>query len=153
MSIKIECPGCRLQFTPEQAAASRLKRPTLEDVKAYCALRQNTVDPQKWFDHYTANGWKVGKNPMKDWQAAVRTWERDAATANTMSGDLCPLCQTYRMPPKARVCGTCGAYCRRCGEQTARLVIVKRTDQSLTVICEAKCLPALREFRASRGAA
>lgn len=50
-------------------------RPTLEEVKAYCRERKNAVDPQKWFDHYTSNGWRVGRNAMKDWKAAVRTWE------------------------------------------------------------------------------
>ena len=50
--------------------------PTLEDVAAYCRERNNNVDPQRWLDHYTSNGWRVGKNPMKDWRAAVRTWER-----------------------------------------------------------------------------
>lgn len=49
--------------------------PTLEDVTAYCRERGNSVDPKRWIDHYTSNGWKVGKNPMKDWRAAVRTWE------------------------------------------------------------------------------
>jgi hypothetical protein len=49
--------------------------PTLEDVKAYCQERNNGVDPNKWYDHYLAVGWKVGKNPMKDWKAAVRKWE------------------------------------------------------------------------------
>ena len=52
------------------------KYPTLEEVKAYCSERGNKVDPERWFDYYTSNGWKVGKNPMKDWKAAVRTWER-----------------------------------------------------------------------------
>lgn len=51
------------------------KPPALEEVAAYCAERGNGVDPVKWHSHYSANGWKVGKNPMKDWQAAVRTWE------------------------------------------------------------------------------
>lgn len=50
--------------------------PTLDDVKAYCSERGNKVDPERFIDYYTANGWKVGKNPMKDWKAAVRTWER-----------------------------------------------------------------------------
>ncbi len=50
--------------------------PTLDEVKAYCTERKNNVDPERWFDYYTSNGWKVGKNPMKDWKAAVRTWER-----------------------------------------------------------------------------
>ena len=53
--------------------------PTLEEVKAYCKERGNKVDPERWFDYYTSNGWKVGKNPMKDWKAAVRTWERGEA--------------------------------------------------------------------------
>ena len=50
--------------------------PTLEEVKAYCSERGNKVDPERFIDYYTSNGWKVGKNPMKDWKAAVRTWER-----------------------------------------------------------------------------
>lgn len=54
----------------------RFKPPTLEEVGRYCAERDNLVDAQKFVDHYTSNGWRVGKNPMKDWRAAVRTWER-----------------------------------------------------------------------------
>ena len=50
--------------------------PSLGEVRDYCLERKNGIDPEKWFDHYASNGWKVGKNPMKDWQAAVRTWER-----------------------------------------------------------------------------
>jgi len=52
-------------------------RPTLEEISAYCVERRNNVDPEKWFDYYSANGWRVGRNPMKDWKAAVRTWERN----------------------------------------------------------------------------
>ena len=50
--------------------------PTLEEVAAYCQERNNGVDPQKWYDFYAAKGWMIGKNKMKDWKAAVRTWER-----------------------------------------------------------------------------
>jgi len=49
--------------------------PTIEEVKNYCLERKNAVDADKWVNYYTSNGWKVGKNPMKDWEAAVRTWE------------------------------------------------------------------------------
>jgi len=49
--------------------------PTLEEVKNYCQERNNSVNPEKWISHYQSNGWKVGKNQMKDWKAAVRTWE------------------------------------------------------------------------------
>ena len=50
--------------------------PTLAEVKNYCLERKNNVDPLKWFNFYTAKDWMIGKNKMKDWQAAVRTWEK-----------------------------------------------------------------------------
>lgn len=62
--------------TDTVSVSVKSKHPTIEEVKGYCAERGNKVDPQRWFDYYTSNGWKVGKNPMKDWKAAVRTWER-----------------------------------------------------------------------------
>lgn len=61
---------------------SRFKQPTLEEVQAYCIERQNSVDAERFIDYYTSNGWKVGKNPMKDWKSAVRTWERSGYNNN-----------------------------------------------------------------------
>jgi biotin operon repressor len=55
----------------------RFIQPTLEEVTAYCEERKNGIDAQHFVDYYSANGWKVGKNPMKDWKAAVRYWERN----------------------------------------------------------------------------
>lgn len=55
---------------------TRFTPPTLDEVRAYCFERGGKVSAEKWYDYYTANGWKVGKNPMKDWKAAVRNWER-----------------------------------------------------------------------------
>lgn len=52
--------------------------PTVEEVRAYCQERGNKVDPQAFIDHYTSNGWMVGKNKMKSWKAAVGTWERSS---------------------------------------------------------------------------
>lgn len=52
--------------------------PTLESVRRYCEMRSKNVDPNKWHDFYTSKGWKVGTAKMKDWQAAVRTWEAKA---------------------------------------------------------------------------
>lgn len=59
--------------------------PTVEEVSAYCLERNNGVDPEKFVAFYTSNGWKVGKNPMKNWKAAVITWEKKnrEATAST----------------------------------------------------------------------
>lgn len=58
--------------------ARRFAPPTVEEVNAYCQERGNRVDAAHFVDYYTANGWRVGKNPMKDWKAAVRTWEKKA---------------------------------------------------------------------------
>jgi hypothetical protein len=60
----------------DKGKVKRFIPPTAEEVRAYCEARGNAVDPQRWMDYYTSNGWKVGKNPMKDWKAAVRTWEQ-----------------------------------------------------------------------------
>lgn len=52
---------------------------TLDGIETYCAENGYHIDAQHFINYYTANGWKVGKNPMKDWQAAVRMWAmRDA---------------------------------------------------------------------------
>lgn len=50
--------------------------PSLEMVKKYCEERNNGIDPYRFIDHYTSKGWVIGKSKMKDWQAAVRTWEK-----------------------------------------------------------------------------
>ncbi len=58
--------GKRTAFTP----------PTIDQVAEYCRERKNNVDPQRFIDFYESKGWFVGKNKMKDWKAAVRTWEQ-----------------------------------------------------------------------------
>ena len=63
----------------EATPPTRTKRfipPTVDEVMEYCQERGNAIDPQRFVDHYTSNGWMVGKNKMKDWKAAVRTWEQ-----------------------------------------------------------------------------
>jgi len=51
-------------------------RPSVSEVADYIESRGSKVDAQQFVDFYESNGWKVGKNPMKDWRAAVRTWEK-----------------------------------------------------------------------------
>jgi hypothetical protein len=58
-----------------KSKSKRFSPPTLQDIQNYCKERNNSVNPEKWIAHYQSNGWKVGKNSMKDWKAAVRTWE------------------------------------------------------------------------------
>lgn len=60
----------------EKKTAKRFTPPTIDEVKAYCQERKNGIDPETFVDFYSSKGWKIGKDTMKDWKAAVRTWER-----------------------------------------------------------------------------
>ena len=51
--------------------------PAFEDVQDYCLSRRNGIDSGAVLDYYESVGWMVGKKKMKDWQAAVRTWEKN----------------------------------------------------------------------------
>lgn len=55
--------------------------PAVEEVRAYIAEKAYSVDADRFVDFYTAKGWMIGSNKMKDWKAAVRTWERDRQNA------------------------------------------------------------------------
>jgi len=60
------------------------KKPTLDEVKNYCILRKNNIDPEAFIDFYESKNFMIGKNKMKDWKAAVRTWERREIKKSTM---------------------------------------------------------------------
>jgi len=62
--------------------------PTVDEVRAYCIERGNNVDPERFVDYYTSKGWMIGKNKMKDWKAAVRTWERGSTGGRKKKQDL-----------------------------------------------------------------
>lgn len=65
--------------SPSSSTPSSPKRftpPTVDQVRLYCDERGNRVDPERFVDFYASKGWKVGNATMKDWQAAVRNWER-----------------------------------------------------------------------------
>lgn len=69
----------------------RFVKPTVEEVKAYCEERGNSIDAEKFVAYYESNGWKVGKNSMKDWKAAVRTWEKNDYGDRSRAGSgSCP---------------------------------------------------------------
>lgn len=85
-------------------------KPTLDEVKKYCGERNKGVNPVKWFNHYKSNGWKVGKNLMKNWKAAVHTWENSdiqpfgqllASKGTNLKGD--PLPENYGERSKTAV--------------------------------------------------
>lgn len=76
-----KAPSARARFTP----------PTVPEVEAYCRERKNGVDAQRFVDFYASKGWKVGSQPMKDWKAAVRTWEQRESSERSITGRKKPL--------------------------------------------------------------
>ena len=68
--------------------AARFTPPSVEEVLEYCRERGNGVDARRFVDFYEAKGWKIGRERMRDWKAAVRTWERgDSHAGQDHSGD------------------------------------------------------------------
>lgn len=58
------------------SSKKRFTPPTIDEVKAYCSERNNEIDPEQFVNFYQSKGWKVGNQPMKDWKAAIVTWEK-----------------------------------------------------------------------------
>ena len=79
-NIKKENKEDLLGDKPPKKQKKQFTIPTLEEIQAYCLERQNMVNPTKFLNYYESNGWKVGKNSMKDWKAAVRNWENNDQT-------------------------------------------------------------------------
>lgn len=57
-------------------STSRFLKPNIEEIKDYCLERQNGINAENFYNFYESKGWKVGKTPMKDWKACIRTWEQ-----------------------------------------------------------------------------
>ena len=73
----------------ETGKERRFIPPTPEEVEAYCRSQDFRINPRLFHDHYTANGWTIKGQPMKDWKACVRTWEaREKQTGPTAPGDV-----------------------------------------------------------------
>ncbi len=68
--------GAASVATPPSSKTKRFIAPTVEEVREYCQERGNSVDAERFVDFYTSKGWRIGKDPMKDWKATVRTWEK-----------------------------------------------------------------------------
>ena len=62
--------------SPDKPKSNRFKKPTLEEIKQFCTEYGYELDAEYFYDYYEGNGWKVGKNAMKDWRATVRNWVR-----------------------------------------------------------------------------
>lgn len=64
------------QSTKQTQKNKKFIKPTVEEIRNYCIERKNNIDAQYFYDYYESTGWRVGKNPMKDWKATIRNWER-----------------------------------------------------------------------------
>lgn len=79
------------EIESEKEKKKRFVPPTVEEVRAYCQERNNGIDPEEFVDWYQAKNWKVGKDKMSDWKAAVRTWERrrkEKTTSKQQPGNI-----------------------------------------------------------------
>ena len=68
------------EIQPEKPKRKNFVKPTVEEIAAYCKEKKYKVNAQQFFSYYESNGWKIGRNAMKSWQAAVQNWNtRDKA--------------------------------------------------------------------------
>lgn len=73
--------------TGAHAQEKRFAVPSPEQIAEYCRERKNGVDAVRFFDYYQSKGWMIGKTRMKDWKAAVRTWERNRKDLEPLKAD------------------------------------------------------------------
>lgn len=64
------------KIVKKETSVKRFVKPTLAEVKAYCESRHNGLDAEAFIAYYESVGWKVNTKPMRDWKAAVITWEK-----------------------------------------------------------------------------
>ena len=65
---------------------AKFVKPTIEEIKCFCEERNNGIDADEFFNFYESKGWVIGKSPMKDWKACIRTWERNRRQAPRPTG-------------------------------------------------------------------
>jgi len=67
----------------DNSKTKHFKKPSVDEIRSYCQERNNGIDAEQFFNFYESKGWLVGKSPMKDWRACVRTWEKNRFTNNS----------------------------------------------------------------------
>lgn len=77
----------KVRLGKDRLESKRFTPPSREEVQKYINEQGYSVDAERFIDYYTANGWRVGKNPMKDWKATVRNWNRKDGKGNTVKHD------------------------------------------------------------------
>ena len=91
----LEVRVAELESQVATKTAKRFKPPAVGEVAAYCRERKNGIDPETFVEFYASKGWLIGKSPMKDWRASVRTWEKNG------HGNGC--CNGHRKDPRGNM--------------------------------------------------
>lgn len=74
------------ELNTNKSTTKRFIAPSIDEVRKYIEEKGYSIDPERFVDYYTANGWMVGKSHMKDWKATVRNWERNNGNDTGASG-------------------------------------------------------------------
>lgn len=83
----------RCEINVQNAAktpAAGMKKPTAEEIRAYCKDKGYAIDAEHFLNYYEANGWKVGRNAMKSWKAALANWAARDRGKGTMYSAASP---------------------------------------------------------------
>lgn len=67
----------------KKEVTKKFVKPTIDEIRMYCIEKGYTFDPEAFFAFYESNGWRVGRNPMKNWKMACTTWSKDKRNNNT----------------------------------------------------------------------
>lgn len=76
------------KIQPEKPKRKNFVKPTVEEIAAYCKEKNYNVNAQQFFNYYESNGWKIGRNAMKSWQAAVQNWNTRDKANNKAAGTM-----------------------------------------------------------------
>ena len=76
------------EIQPEKPKRKNFVKPTVEEIAAFCKEKKYTVNAQQFFNYYESNGWKIGRNAMKSWQAAVQNWNTREKANNKAAGTM-----------------------------------------------------------------
>lgn len=76
------------EIQPEKQKQKNFVKPTVEEIAAYCKEKNYNVNAQQFYNYYESNGWKVGRNAMKSWQAAVQNWNTREKANNKAAGTM-----------------------------------------------------------------
>ena len=76
------------EIQPEKPKRKNFVKPTVEEIAAFCKEKKYTVNAQQFFNYYESNGWKIGRNAMKSWQAAVQNWNTRDKANNKATGTM-----------------------------------------------------------------